>query len=533
MIKLRQCMFASAMLLFMPMISTGAYALTCSATADTWNNGYVVNVTVTNDGTSAVNGWQLALNFNQSPGVTNVWNAELATSGNTVNATNVSWNGNLGAGQSVSFGFQGTHNGNFVVPTCSTSGGSNNSSVSSSTSSVPLPSSVSSVISSTPPSSSSSSTGNTGGNNSITVRATGTTGVESITLRVGGTDVQTWTLSTFMMDYTASTNLTGDIHVAFTNDNEADADVQVDYIIVNGVTRQAEDQSENTGAWGNNQCGGGSNSEWLHCNGYINFGSVSGEPGSSSSSSSSLPDGSGSGACGSAPRLTSGRHTINVGGLNREYVLDIPNNYNMNNPYRLVFGWHWRGGSANDVVGQGYYGLKSLSNGSAIFVAPDRAPGTDGWTNTNGRDMDFLRAMLDQLKGSLCIDENRIFSAGWSYGGMMSFAVGREMADTFRAIAPVSGALWTPYSDSGLPMAAWIAHGTSDNVVGHNAGVEARDLFVSANSCSNTTVPIQPSPCVEYQGCASGHPVVWCSFNGGHTTPSFYSSAVWNFFSRF
>ena len=41
---------------------------------------------------------------------------------------------------------------------------------------------------------------------------------------------------------------------------DADADVQVDYIIVNGGTRQAEDQSENTGAWGNNQCGGGSNS---------------------------------------------------------------------------------------------------------------------------------------------------------------------------------------------------------------------------------------------------------------------------------
>lgn len=528
--NLRRCMFASAMLFLLPMITHNVYALSCSASADTWSNGYVVNVTVTNDGSSAVTGWQLALNFNQSPGVTNSWNAEISTSGNTVTATNLSWNGNLAVGQSVSFGFQGTHSGNFVLPTCSTGSGPNPSSSSSSSSSMSIPSSSSPSISS---SSSSSSIG--GGNNSITVRASGTTGMESITLRVGGTDVQSWTLSTFMMDYSATTNQSGDIHVVFTNDNDGEADVQVDYVIVNGGTRQAEDQSENTGAWGNNQCGGGSNSEWLHCNGYINFGSVSGEPTSSSSSSSSSSNGNGSGSagCGSGAQLTSGRHTINVGGLNREYVLDVPANYNMNNPYRLVFGWHWRGGSANDVVGQGYYGLKAQSNGSAIFVAPDRAPGTDGWTNTNGRDMAFLRAMLDELKYSLCIDEDRIFSAGWSYGGMMSFAVGREMADTFRAIAPASGALWTPYTDSGLPMAAWISHGTSDNVVGHNAGVEARDLFVSANSCSNTTVPIQPSPCVEYQGCAAGHPVVWCSFNGGHSTPSFYSSAVWSFFSRF
>lgn len=530
MINVRQFIIASA-LFFLPMIASNVYALSCSVDADTWSDGYVINVTVTNDGNSAINGWQLALSFNQSPNVTNSWSADISTSGNTVTATNVSWNGNLSVGQSVGFGFQGTHSGNFVMPTCS-AGQSNTSSSSSSSSSVST-SSSSNLSSISPSSSSSSSTG--GGNNGITVRASGTTGVESITLRVGGTDVQTWTLSTFMMDYSASTNLSGDIHVVFTNDNDADADVQVDYIIVNGGTRQAEDQSENTGAWGNNQCGGGSNSEWLHCNGYINFGSVSGEPTSSSSSSSSSSNGNGSGSagCGSGAQLTSGRHTISVGGLNREYVLDIPSNYNMNNPYRLVFGWHWRGGSANDVVGQGYYGLKDLSNGSAIFVAPDRAPGTDGWTNTNGRDMDFLRAMLDEIRDSLCIDEERIFSAGWSYGGMMSFAVGREMADTFRAIAPASGALWTPYSDSGLPMAAWITHGTSDNVVGHNAGVEARDLFVAANSCSNTTVPIQPSPCVEYQNCAAGHPVVWCSFNGGHSTPSFYSSAVWDFFSRF
>ncbi|WP_250464689.1 endo-1,4-beta-xylanase [Microbulbifer litoralis] len=118
--------------------------------------------------------------------------------------------------------------------------------------------------------------GGNGGESTVLVRALGTTGTESITLRVGGTDVQSWTLSTAMADYTATTELSGDVTVAFTNDNDGDADVQVDYVQVNGQTRQAEDRSENTGAWGNDQCGGGSNSEWLHCNGYINFGPVSG-----------------------------------------------------------------------------------------------------------------------------------------------------------------------------------------------------------------------------------------------------------------
>jgi poly(3-hydroxybutyrate) depolymerase len=260
--------------------------------------------------------------------------------------------------------------------------------------------------------------------------------------------------------------------------------------------------------------------------------------GSSSSSSSSSSGGNGSAGCGSAPALSTGRHSLNVGGLNREYIIDIPGNYNMNNPYRLVFAWHWLGGTAGIVANDSYYNLKGLSNGTAIFVAPDRyvsPTGQDdnGWPNTNGRDMNFLRAMLDEFNSSLCIDEERIFSAGWSYGGMMSFAVGREMAGVFRAIAPASGALWTPFNDSGLPMAAWISHGTNDSVVGYDSGVAAKELYVSANHCSNSTVPTQPSPCVEYQNCDAGYPIVWCSFSGGHTTPSFYSSAVWNFFSRF
>jgi poly(3-hydroxybutyrate) depolymerase len=205
----------------------------------------------------------------------------------------------------------------------------------------------------------------------------------------------------------------------------------------------------------------------------------------------------------------------------------------MNNPYKLVFAWHWRGGTMDNVVGENYYNMKGLSNGTAIFVAPNRMNGTDGWTNTNGQDMNFLRSMLTLFKGSLCIDQNRIFSAGWSYGGMMSFAVGRELAGTIRAIAPASGALYTPFTDSGQPTAAWISHGTNDDVVPQSNGIAARDLYISTNRCSNTTVPVSPSGCVEYQNCAAGHPVVWCSFSGGHQTPSYYSSAVWSFFSRF
>jgi poly(3-hydroxybutyrate) depolymerase len=516
-----------------------------------WSNGFVASIQIKNDTTAPVNNWSVNWQFANNR-VTNSWNANLSGS-NPYTASNVSWNGSIAAGQTVSFGFQGVKNGATAErpqingTLCSAAPASSAASsrpvVSSSRSSSSVAVVSSSRISSSVALSSSSRVASsvpTGARNAITVRALGTTATESITLSVGGTEVQSWTLSTVMNNYTVETALVGDVVVTFANDDGGNADVRIDYVNVNGVTRQAEVQTENTGAWGNNRCGGGAPSEWLHCEGYINFGSVTGEPRSSSSVASSISSVSsssssraGSAGCGAPAKLTNGRRTINVNGLNREYVLDIPSNYNQNNPYKLVFGWHWRGGSANDVVGQGYYGMKSLSNNTAIFVAPDRAAGTDGWTNANGRDIAFLQSMLTQLKSSLCIDESRIFSTGWSYGGMMSFAVGRELPTTFRAIAPVSGAFLTPHVDSGSATAAWIAHGNNDTVVSQSSGAQARDAYLRANGCSNTTVPVQPSPCVEYQNCSAGKPVVWCSFNGGHSQPSFYSSGAWNFFNRF
>jgi len=41
--------------------------------------------------------------------------------------------------------------------------------------------------------------------------------------------------------------------------------------------------------------------------------------------------------CGKAPTLRSGTQTIQSSGRSRQYVLRIPDNYNNNNPYRLVF----------------------------------------------------------------------------------------------------------------------------------------------------------------------------------------------------
>ncbi|WP_437681489.1 alpha/beta hydrolase family esterase [Sorangium sp. So ce131] len=241
-----------------------------------------------------------------------------------------------------------------------------------------------------------------------------------------------------------------------------------------------------------------------------------------------------SAGCGSATAPTSGRFSIDVGGTTREYILAVPDDYDSSHAYRLIFAWHPRGGSAEQVAtgfGGGYYGLQSRARGSAIFVSPE---GIDqGWANEGGRDIAFLRAMIERFNAELCIDQGRIFSTGFSYGGMMSYAIGCAMGDVFRAIAPMSGALYSGCEDGDSPVAMWGAHGNADDVVPVENGRSARDVFLERNHCDQQTTPVQPDPCVSYEGCDAGYPVVWCEFSGGHTPVSNSGESIWSFFSQF
>ena len=57
-------------------------------------------------------------------------------------------------------------------------------------------------------------------------------------------------------------------------------------------------------------------------------------------------------------------------------------------------------------------------------------------------------------------------------------------------------------------------------------------LFRSLGSCSNSTTPVSPSPCVAWGACTA--PVIECSYPGlGHTTPLGWGDDTWAFFSTF
>ncbi|MEU2731865.1 PHB depolymerase family esterase [Streptomyces griseoviridis] len=87
-----------------------------AVTTSAWNTGLTATVTLTNTGTTAIDGWRLAFTLPSGQTVTNGWNATIAPSSGAVTATNVAYNGAVAPNASVSFGYQATHTGNSASP---------------------------------------------------------------------------------------------------------------------------------------------------------------------------------------------------------------------------------------------------------------------------------------------------------------------------------------------------------------------------------------------------------------------------------
>lgn len=73
-----------------------------------WPGGFVTQVTVTNAGPTAIDGWTLAWSFTGGQAINRSWSVDATQTGATVEAGNLGWNRRIAPGRSVTFGFTGT-----------------------------------------------------------------------------------------------------------------------------------------------------------------------------------------------------------------------------------------------------------------------------------------------------------------------------------------------------------------------------------------------------------------------------------------
>jgi endoglucanase len=88
-----------------------------------WGAGFTAQVTVTNLGATALNGWSLGFAFAGTQQVTNGWDATWTQSGKNVTAQNLDYNRTLGGGASVTVGFNASYTGANAIPTAFTLNG--------------------------------------------------------------------------------------------------------------------------------------------------------------------------------------------------------------------------------------------------------------------------------------------------------------------------------------------------------------------------------------------------------------------------
>lgn len=229
---------------------------------------------------------------------------------------------------------------------------------------------------------------------------------------------------------------------------------------------------------------------------------------------------------------------LDVDGTEREFYVVLPDDYDPTRPYPVVFQFHPLGGSAEQ--GMNMYGVRP-NFADAIYVTPQgliSLGSNPGFANENGQDEAMTRAIMADIEAKYCVDRSRYFSTGFSYGGSMSYTAACNMSDVFRAVAamagaPISGARCASEAPANR-VAVWGSHGSMDTALPVDMAIPIRDAWIERNGCSTETVPVDPSPCVEYQGCDDGYPVVWCLVEGqGHAIPDYGPTAIAEFFQRF
>ncbi len=118
-------------------------------------------------------------------------------------------------------------------------------------------------------------------NTNVVVRARMMSGTsDQLQLQNNGVTEKTWTITgSNFADYSYNLNTIGEIRLYFPDNG---TDMEIDWIEIDDIRYQAEDQQINTSAYENGSCGGDF-SQLMHCEGYIDFGTLGTDPGNSSS----------------------------------------------------------------------------------------------------------------------------------------------------------------------------------------------------------------------------------------------------------
>ena len=164
-------------------------------------------------------------------------------------------------------------------------------------------------------------------------------------------------------------------------------------------------------------------------------------------------------------------------GIDREYILYIPNSYDGTSSVPLMLNFHGFGGSASQFMQEA--DMRSLAEANTFILVYPQGSCLDGSSHWNpcpiggdnkstADDVGFIESIISEISSQYTIDMERIYAAGYSNGGMMAYGLANYKSDLIAAVASVSGTMLNCTGPTSHPMPVVHLHGTSDGVVSYN-----------------------------------------------------------------
>lgn len=186
----------------------------------------------------------------------------------------------------------------------------------------------------------------------------------------------------------------------------------------------------------------------------------------------------------------------------RPFRVQEPAGYDGGTPLPLLVALHGYGSSGASLDDQFSISRFAASH-DVLLVLPNASPDARG--NRSWRpfavakspfDREYLRALIEAVKGTHAVDPARVFVFGYSQGGHMAHRMGCDAADHLAAFAALAGqAVTDPEACKPVrTISALQVHGTDDEAIGYDG---------------DATVPIDPRIPSAHETIA-----VWARVNG-------------------
>lgn len=254
---------------------------------------------------------------------------------------------------------------------------------------------------------------------------------------------------------------------------------------------------------------------------------------------------------------------LRIAEMERTYRLYVPPGITTAKSYPLVILFHGAGGSAEQMrdmtqfnaIADTHKLIVAYGNGTTDAQRGEQ-PLVDGQIYSgqvwhSGRtftpniktidDIAYAKAIIQSVASQLPINKNRVFAAGFSNGGSLSYRLACEAGDNFRAVAAVGSALEVADCDGKTPVSLLAIQGTDDG--SYNTEFrgflepkrqvsESNALVAKAFGCSSESLTREGAfPAFTYHSCREDVEIKELTAEGiGHTWTPAMSDVIWNFF---